>query len=538
MKIKINGIEYQGGLSDWKINEKVGNPTASTINIEVQAGDIPPQAGDVIQILEDDDTPIFFGLIGIPKSPKFTSFFQPKIYNLNCTNGNSVLSRRIANYSFADKTITQIVETLFSTYIAPEGITKGVISDIDIPVFEIYNCKNMSLLSVLNELAGYINGAWQITDDKVFNFVKIEDFPRCSQIIDKDNAIVTNLQITDSDRDLRTNQIIDGAYLTTDVQTEYATVTDYWQGFFTAFAIVQQPRIWVNDVEVPQNEIGIKGISEHDTTILFYWAYNSRQIWVNSNYEGSITLNEGDVVKIEYIGIAPIRYEVQNAEKVAEIKQRTGLSGIIDNVYNDPTIVTRADAENKAMALLNLHGEQQRTIKLELDRHFALEHGFVDADFELYTQWTFDLPEIRLSGDYVITEKAVKPLVLNDDTSLYYSLTLTDRNFIQSYGETISNLYRDYIKLTVRAEETVIMEYELEETTTLGEELVTGEAIPLFVANTMENGQIAQPLGTIMPNIVNGDGTYIYWKNRFTLWIGATDVQPFGGGVVGIEYAC
>ena len=103
MKIKINGNEYLGGLSDWKISEKIGNPTSSTINIEVQAGDVPPQAGDVIQILEDDDTPIFFGLIGIPKTPKYTSFFQPKIYNLNCTNGNSVLSRRIANYSFANK---------------------------------------------------------------------------------------------------------------------------------------------------------------------------------------------------------------------------------------------------------------------------------------------------------------------------------------------------------------------------------------------------------------------------------------------------
>lgn len=540
MKIKINGNEYLGGLSNWKISEKIGNPTSSTINIEVQAGDVPPQAGDVIQILEDDDTPIFFGLIGIPKTPKYTSFFQPKIYNLNCSNGNSVLSRRIANYSFANKTITEIVQTLYDTYIASEGITLGTISQIDTPVFEIYNCKNMNLLSVLNELAGYINGAWQITDDKVFNFVKIDDFPRCSQVIDKDNASITNLQMSDSDRDLRTNQIIDGAYLTTDLQTEYATVTDNWQGFFTAFAVVSQPRIWVNNVEVPQNEIGVKGIQEHDTTILFYWSYNSRQISINRDYEGSIVLNEGDEIKIEYIGLAPIRYVIQNPEKVAEIKNRTGLSGIIDNVYNDPTIVTKADAVTKAEGLLNLYGNQQRTIKFEVSRQYALEKGFVDSDFNLYTQWSFNLTEIGLVGDFVLTEKSVVPHVLNDDDSLYYSLTFTDRNFIQSYGEVITNLYHDFIKLSVRAEETVIMEYVLEETTRFEEQLDVDTALVLYVAQSMYNGQIALPLGTIMPNICQyGSDLWKYWSKSPVNWVGASDVQPFGGGVIsGFDYVC
>ena len=112
MKIKINGKTYNGGLSNWTISEKIGNPTASTIQLEVQAGDIVPQAGDVIQILEDDDSPVFFGLIGIPKSPQYKSFFESKIYTMNCTNGNSVLSRRVVNYSFVNKTITEIAEEM------------------------------------------------------------------------------------------------------------------------------------------------------------------------------------------------------------------------------------------------------------------------------------------------------------------------------------------------------------------------------------------------------------------------------------------
>lgn len=503
MKIKINGKTYNGGLSNWTISEKIGNPTASTIQLEVKAGDIVPQAGDVIQILEDDNSPVFFGLIGIPKSPQYRSFFQPKIYTLNCTNGNSVLSRRIVNYSFVNKTITEIVNILFNEYISAEGITLGVVSDIPSPVFEVYNCKNMNLLAVLNELAGYINGAWQVTDSKVFNFVALEDFPLCSQDIEKTTACITNLVVSDSDRDLRTSQIIDGAFLTTDPQDESVTVTAQWQGFLTQFAVIQKPRIWVNGVEVPQNEIGTKGINEGDTTRLFYWAYNSRQISVNSQYSGSIELHEGDTVRIVYVGLAPIRYEIKNGDKIDEIHNRTGLSGIIDNVYNDPTIVSRTDAEAKALGLLNQYGSQQHTISCEVDRDFALAHGFVVNDFELYTQWHFNLPEINLVGDFVLTEKTVNQLNYGDDDSLYMKLKFTDRNFIQSYGEIISDLYHDIIKLSVRAEETVIVNYQLSEITNLSEEIESNTKMVLYVSDTvMENGQIALPLGTIMPNLV------------------------------------
>lgn len=504
MKIKINGKTYNGGLSNWSISEKIGNPTSSTIQIEVQAGDIIPQAGDVIQILEDDDSPVFFGLIGIPKSPQYRSFFQPKIYTMNCTNGNSVLSRRVVNYSFSNKTITEIVNILFNDYISSEGITLGVVSNIPSPVFEVYNCKNMNLLAVLNELAGYINGAWQVTDDKVFNFVALEDFPLCSQEINKDTACITNLQVSDSDRDLRTSQIIDGAYITTDPQDESVTVTAQWQGFLTAFAVIQKPQMWVNGVQVPSEEIGVQGVDGNNPNILFYWAYNSRQISLNTQYTGSITVQEGDTVRILYVGLAPIRYEIRDTSKINEIAQRTGLSGIIDNVYNDPTIVTLEDANAKAKGLLAQYGEQQHTVVCEVNRDFALENGFLTRDFELYTQWHFNLPEVNLVGDYVLTEKNVQPFVLNDDESLYMKLTFTDRNFIQSYGEIISNLYHDIVKLSVRAEETVIISYDIKETTALSEQLEYGGTMVLYVADSMENGQIAQPLGTIMPNLVNG----------------------------------
>lgn len=531
MKVYINGTEYNA-TDDWTISEKVGNPTSSSFNVLVEEQPVP-QSGDVIEFKNDSDDIKFFGLVGIPKSPAYSTPYQPKLYSLNCTNGNSIMQRRLVNQSYSNKTMTEIVNDLYTRYIQGEGITLGTISEIDTPTFEVYNAKNMSLMSVLNELAGFIGGVWQVTDDKVFNFLKLDDFPHCSQTLTVDNAPFGNLQRTDNAKDLRTNQIIDGAYLTTDPQTEQTTVTENWNGFFTAFPIVQKPTLYVNNVQVPETAVGVRGIDESDT-ILFYWAYKSNQVSLNPSYSGTKPV-EGDVIKIVYVGLAPIRYEVRNSAKVDEIAQKTGLSGIIDNLYTDSTIVTRQDAVNKANSLLQQYGEQKNTIKCVTDIHTFLSAGFSVDDLTLYTQWTFDCPEFDMVGEYVITERVISPLRRNDDDSVTISLTFMDRDFVQSYGETITKLYFDITKLSVRADEIVINDMYVDETLGLVEDVDMVEVMPLWVAYAMENGQIAQPLGTIMPNLVHGRAD---WRERWTVFVTGDNSElctPFLGDE---QYAC
>ena len=526
MKLKINGTDYKA-TAKWSISEKVGNPTSSSFQVLVEEQGVP-LSGDVVEFLTDNDDKLFFGILGIPKSPSYSSPFEQKVYSLTCQNGNSILQRRLANVSYSEKTMTEIVTDLYHRYIEPEGITMGTISEIDTPTFEVYNCKNMNLMSVMNELAGFIGGIWQITDERVFNFVKVDDFPHCSKTLTLDNAPFGKLQRTDTSRDLRTNQIIDGAFITTDPQTEVYVVTEDWTGFFTSFPILEKPSIWVNGVQVPSNAIGERGVEEEEDSILFFWAQNSNQVSVNNRYTGSITIEEGDSVQIVYVGLAPVRYEVQNASKIEELAQRTGLSGIIDDLYTDSTIVTRQDAMNKAESLLMQFGEQKNTIKCVTDVHTLQDAGFLLSDVNLYTQWTFAIPEFDMNGEYVITEKTIEPLRQDDDDSLKITLTFMDRNFVQSYGETISKLYFDITKLSIRADEIVISDIYIDETLELGENVDMGYIMPLWVADIMRNGQIAQPLGTIMPNLVCGGQD---WRSRWTVY--ATDADT---GVVCSPY--
>lgn len=535
MKLKINGTEYKA-TANWKISEKVGNPTSSEFKVLVEEQEVP-LSGDVVEFLTDDDQKMFFGVLGIPKTPSYSSPFEQRLYSLNCLNGNSILQRRLANVSYSNKTMTEIVLDLYDRYIAPEGITLGTVSEIDTPTFEVYNCKNMNLMSVMNELAGYISGIWQVTDDKVFNFVKVDDFPHCSKELNIDNAPFGKLQRTDTSRDMRTNQIIDGAVITTDPQVEDYEVTEDWTGFDTVFPIIQKPTMYVDGEEVPSDQIGERGIDDDDPNILFYWSYNSTSVSLNSQYTGAMSVQEGDTVTIVYVGLAPVRYEVRNPIKIQEIADRTGLSGIIDNLYTDETIVTRNDAMNKANALLLQYGEQKNTIKCVTDVHTLVDAGFLLTDIDLYRQWKFNLPELDMVGDYVITEKTIEPFRLNDDESFKVSLTFMDRNFIQSYGETISNLYFDITKLSVRADEIVIMDVNIDETLSLGEIVDIGHIMPLWVCDMMENGQIAQPLGTIMPNLVIGGSTE--WRSRWTVFATTVDSGEICTPYLGADqYVC
>lgn len=535
MRFYVNNEEYTLA-SGWSISDKLGNPAPSYFTVLVGALQETPKSGDVVSLFDDEDNALFFGLVAIPTSVGYSSPYQSRIYELKCTNANTIAKRRIANVSYSNKTIAEIVNNLYSLYIAPENITKGDITTLAVPFFEVYNCKNMNLMSVLNELVGYINGAWRITNEKVFEFIDFDEFPHASQTVDMDNAPFENLKISDNSNEVRTTQIIDGAYLTTDAQTEDFEVTEDWNGFTTVFPIIQKPSISINGTPVPDAEIGTRGIDEGDTSILFYWAYESRDVSVNHQYSGSTTIAVGDTVEITYVGIAPIRYEVSNTPKIDELAQRTGLSGIIENLYFDRTIVTRQDALNKAEALLDLYDERRTTIKCVTDIHVLEDAGFNLSDTELYRQWTFDMPELDLQGEYVIVERTVVPFRLNDDDSIRIQLTFADRDFAQGYGLLISRISQDVTKLSVRAEETVIQDVYLDESLGLSEVFETGETMPLWVALAMENGQIAQPLGTIMPNLVHGGSN---WRDRWTVFATTTDTGVICSPYVGEDqYAC
>ena len=118
----INNIPYDM-TRDFLLTDMVGNKSTSEITVRVDDQPLP-RAGDMVEI-KDDDTVLFWGMLGIPQSPKYTTGNEWRVYTMTAGSANAFLSRRIINEAFKRYTVSEIVRVLFDNYIAEEGITLG-----------------------------------------------------------------------------------------------------------------------------------------------------------------------------------------------------------------------------------------------------------------------------------------------------------------------------------------------------------------------------------------------------------------------------
>ena len=468
MTVLINGIEY-AALTDFAINEKIGNKTASTVSVEVGDGQPFPCAGDIIEI-KDGDTSVFWGVCGIPSSPKYTNLNEKRIYKITCGNANSLLAYRIANVAYQNYSVTQIVQALFDMYIAEEGITLGHISDIPVSL-EVYTAKDFVLQNAIGELANLVGATWTITADKRFYFLAVEDFPRFAQTISSQSLLGADMQHTSMDYKTRTVQYVSGAVDRTSTQSETHSYDGEQKSFTLSFALAQKPEIAVNGITVPPELIGIKGIDDTEG-VVFSFGYDGELVSYDTS---SNLLVEGDVLTFTYVGLFPIRVSSMNHSKIAEIAALTGTSGKRETITSDKTIVSQADAIKLAESLLSRFSEGTSKITFWVLSDELYRLGYTINDLAICTQMSFDLPEINIVGDYVITERQLTLHNAAPYTSferrLKISFTLQNRDYLKSYGEMLSDLRRDINQLAIREEDVVVYLNSFSESVRLGENI-------------------------------------------------------------------
>lgn len=483
MQVKINGAEYNALADGFAITEQMGNKTASDITVLVE--DQPfPAAGDVIEVFDNSGRRIFFGTCGIPQSPAYSTGYEMKLYSITCNNANSILSQRIINVAFQDTTISDIVTALFNQYIAEEGITLGSISPVSVKM-EVYTAADYNLQDALNELADLVTATWRVDDQKRFWFIVEDDFPQFPHVINQSFLLGSELQHTTKDYQSRTVQYVTGATDVTSTQTEAYTYDGEQSSFTTVFPLASKPVILVNNVQVPPNRIGVNGIDDDTPNIVFAFSYNSQTIAIkDKDY-----LSQGDTVTIQYTGMFPIRVVAYNQGKIAEIAELTGTSGKREQVYLATDITTTADALQLAQSLLSQFSEAKGEITLWLLSSQVTALGLSLDDIDIFTQLTFDLPTLGITGKYVITERTLElASVSTEDYKV--TLKLSDRNYLKSYGETISALYRDISQLYVRQDDIVINQSYFAETINYAETTETSIAIPYFCTPQIVNGSL------------------------------------------------
>lgn len=450
-----------------------------------------PVSGDIIE-LKDGEATLFWGTCGIPESPEYQTGLERNIYAITCGNANTILSYRIANVAYQNYTVTELVQALYDRYISAEGISLGKISAIDVTL-EVYTAADLNLQDALNELADLVGAVWEVTPERTFFFVVEEDFPAFPKVISPDFLLGSGLQHTTKDYKLRTVQYISGATDYTSQQTESYTYTEELEAFNTVFPLAGRPGITVNGTPVPPEKIGLSGADEESPGVAFLYSPGSTTVAYNADSE---LLAAGDTVTFSYIGTFPIRISAANTEKIAEIAEKTGTSGRREMVQIANDISTQADAVQLAQSLLRQFETYTGEVNLWLlsDQLYAL--GMTLDDVKLLTQFTFDLPIFGVSGKYVVVERTLSPAYADmsgAEGKFRVELRMVDRDYIKSYGETISDLRRDINQLSIRAEDLVVSVESVVETLACAETQRYHTANAYYAVTQAENGSLFAP---------------------------------------------
>jgi len=410
--VEIDGVEYNAA-DNYSVRQQAGAISTTNIDIKVEPGQSVPVSLAAL-VFKVDGVAQFTGIIQTVDSPGFSTSKEVARYRVTVKSKESIFSNRLVSEAFENKLTHEIVASLFTNYIAEEGITLGTVS-VSTLNYENYNCSYTKLSDVLDELADDIGASYYVDANDVFHFITRDTFVQ----VDAPEAI-TGLAIAEDATDVRTVQIVTGASEETSTQTEGA----FWLEDQTAWVLGYQVSavlgFTINGVIVGY---GIKGIDESDTSKTFLYEVGSNSITLNSS--ATTKPETGDEAVIVYKGFYDVVVTTTNDALVGEISGLNGTSGKIESVYTDETIDNYQDADSKASSLLGQYGERTKEVTCSTR---DLEST------ELYTMWQISRPDLNIEGQFVVVERTISAFGPNE---FWIKVKLKNKGFFSRYGTTL-----------------------------------------------------------------------------------------------------
>jgi len=434
VKYKISGETWKtaiNGQSLFDVGENLEDKYI-TIRIELTGdGSSTPHVLPVLSITQDEDI-LFYGIVGIPKSPKWQTIYTVQDYNLTLQSPNALLNRTVAVESYQNISLKDLVTDLFNSYISREGVTLGNISEFDI-IYDVYTIKYKYLSDVLDEIAESVGGIWHIDNQLKFYFIKrvdmdVVDAPTHIKSISKKTSAIDNRNV----------QYIVGVKDKTDEQTETLTYNEDVP-IVVNFNIYNQPTITINGTPA---SVGIKGSDDDDDTKTFLFTSGSSNISVNSN--ATIKPVNDDVLTIIYIGEYQLVVEKDNQNYIELLKSRTNTSGRVEKVSTDVEFDSINDADLYANGLLDNNGDIDEEISVSVD---SLDNT------ELLKVWNFNLPTFNIVGEYVIVAREFGNFgICKKDVNL----TLKNKNYWMKNGGIFNKYDKNIRRLSVGESDIVL----------------------------------------------------------------------------------
>lgn len=295
--------------------------------------------------IEDDGNIIFGGTIENSKSYGD----KEKYVSVSCVDFSQLIDTRIIADSFENTLAGDIVRSFISNKFFEEGIIAGNIQDGPVISKAVFNYDNGNV--ALNYLTDTTGHSWYIDKDKKLHFFERSAYTAPTLLADN-SSNYSGLQVSKSRGEYRNRQYIRaGQDMTQEIIKEKPTPKPdgVSKTFVTRLPIAKKPRIYIEDVEVIQDDIGVNGLDKNKK---YYFTFNSNTI----TQDDSEAVLSTEKLEISYFGLYPLLVVAENPEEIENRKTLEGGSGIYENIIQEQNIDTRDAAFQLANGKLDKYG--------------------------------------------------------------------------------------------------------------------------------------------------------------------------------------
>ena len=359
-----------------------------------------------------------------------------KYVSVSCVDFSQLIDKRIIADAFEGELAGDIVKEFITKVFSQEGITEGIVQDGLVISKAVFNYNNGNV--AMNYLADVTGFNWFIDKDKQLNFFDRSTYSAPFSLTD--SSAYNNLQVKKNRGQYRNRQYVRaGTDVTQEIVKEKPSPKPdgVSRTFVARLPVAQKPRIYINDVEISANDIGVNGIDKNKK---YYFTYNSNAI---TQDQAVTLLADTDKLEITYKGLYPLLVVSDNAEEINARKTLEGGSGIYENIEQEPNINTKETAFEFVQGKLAKYGIISKTVT------FNIYETGLKAGQLLSIQNT----KHNLNDSFLI-----ESVTARDDNGLtLYTVKCLDGSSLGGWEQFFKNLIQGQKKLVIRENEVLVL---------------------------------------------------------------------------------